>query len=88
MRRSGGYRSGMAMEMTISLGSEQYVLRHEGDAVQVGRQVGDDVTWLETVDASLLPGPAREALERGDAADEALLNSLRGVLQAEVERGG
>jgi hypothetical protein len=88
MRRSGGYRSGMAMEMTISLGSEQYVLRHERDAVQVGRQVGDDVTWLETVDASLLPGPALEALERGDAADEALLNSLRGVLQAEVERGG
>jgi hypothetical protein len=78
----------MAMDMTIPLGSEQYVLRHEGDAVQVGRQVGDDVTWLETVDAGLLPGPARDALERGDASDESLLNALRGVLQAEVERGG
>jgi hypothetical protein len=64
------------------------VLRHEGDAVQVGRRVGDDVTWLETVDAGLLPSRAREALDRGDASDEALLNALRGVVQAEVERGG
>jgi hypothetical protein len=78
----------MAMDMTIRLGSEEYVLRHEGDDVQVGRQVGEDVTWLETVDAGLLPGPAREALDRGDASDEALLNALRGVVQAEVERGG
>jgi hypothetical protein len=74
--------------MTIPLGSEQYVLRHEGDAVQVGRKVGDDITWVETVDAGLLPDPAREALDRGDASDEALLTALRGVLQAEVERGG
>lgn len=78
----------MAMDMTIPVGSEQYVLRHEGDAVQVGRQVGDDVTWVETVDAGLLPDAARDALDRGDASDEALLTALRGVLQAEVERGG
>lgn len=78
----------MATDMTIPLGSEHYVLRYEGDAVQVGKQVGDDVTWVETIDVGLLPDPAREALERGDASDEALLTALRGVVQAEVERGG
>ena len=31
---------------------------------------------------------AREALERGDTSDEALLTALRGIVQAEVERGG
>jgi hypothetical protein len=40
------------------------------------------------VDLELLPGPAREALDRGDTADEALVTALRGVAQAEVERGG
>ena len=74
--------------MTIQLDSEEYVIRPEGDAVQVGRRVGGDVTWLESVDSSLLSGPAREALDRGDTSDEALLTALRGVLQAEVERGG
>jgi hypothetical protein len=78
----------MSDDVTIRLDSEEYVVRPEGDSVQVGRRVGDDVTWLETVDAGLLPGPAREALDRGDASDEALLTALRGVLQAEVERGG
>jgi hypothetical protein len=43
---------------------------------------------LDTVDPALLSGPAREAVERGDASDEALLTALRGVVQAEVERGG
>jgi hypothetical protein len=55
--------------------------------MQVGRRVGDDTAWLETVDLGLLPGPAREALDRGDTADEALLTAVRGVTQAEVERG-
>ena len=56
--------------------------------LRLGRRVGEDLTWLETVDLGLLPAPAREALARGDSTDEALLTALRGVVQAEVERGG
>ncbi|WP_347059672.1 hypothetical protein ABC795_04290 [Blastococcus sp. HT6-30] len=78
----------MTDEMTIQLDGEEYVLRPEGDGLQVGRRMGGDVTWLDTVDGSLLPGPAREALDRGDTSDEALLRAVRGVVQAEVERGG
>ena len=78
----------MSDDVTIRLDSEQYVVRPDGDSVRVGRRVGGDVTWLDTVDGGLLSGPAREALDRGDASDEALLTALRGVLQAEVERGG
>ena len=78
----------MSDDVTIELDGAQYVVRPDGDSVQVGRRVGSDVTWLETVDRSLLTGSAREALDRGDASDEALLTALRGVLQAEVERGG
>ncbi len=74
--------------MTIRLDSEEYVLRPEAEGIQVGRRVGEDETWLDTVDRGLLPGRAREALDRGDASDEALLTALRGVVQAEVERGG
>ncbi len=78
----------MTDDMTIDLSGETYVLRREGTGVQVGRRVEGEVTWLDTVDAGLLPGPAREALERGDTTDQALLTALRGVVQAEVERGG
>jgi hypothetical protein len=78
----------MSDDMTIQLDSETYVVRPDGEDVQVGRQVGGDVTWLDTVDAGLFTGAAREALERGDSSDEALLTALRGVVQAEVERGG
>lgn len=78
----------MSDEMTIQLDSEEYVVRPEGTGMQVGRRVGGDVAWLETVDGDLLPDPAREALGRGDTADEALLRAVRGVAQAEVERGG
>ena len=78
----------MTEEMTIRLDSETYVVRPDGGGVQVGRRVDGDVTWLDTVDAGLFTGAAREALERGDASDEALLTALRGVVQAEVERGG
>ena len=74
--------------MTIDLSGETYVLRREGAGVQVGRRVKGEVTWLDTVDAGLLPERAREALDRGDTSDEALLTALRGVVQAEVERGG
>jgi hypothetical protein len=82
----------MTDDMTIQLDSETYVLRPDGDGVQVGRRVegdeDDGVAWLDTVDTELFPAPAREALERGDTSDEALLTALRGVVQAEVERGG
>jgi hypothetical protein len=77
----------MTDDMTIRIDSEEYVLRQDGDGLQVGRRNGEDVTWLDTVDLDLLSGPAREALDRGDASDEALLTALRGVTQAEVERG-
>jgi hypothetical protein len=53
----------------------------------VGRRVAGDVTWLDTVDLGLLPAPAREALERGDASDETLLTAVRGIAQAEEDRG-
>jgi hypothetical protein len=78
----------MSDELTIQLDGETYVVSGTGGGVRVGRRVGDDVVWLDDVDASLFPGPAREALDRGDASDEALLTALRGVVQAEVERGG
>jgi hypothetical protein len=78
----------MSDDMTIQLGGETYVLRREDDGLRVGRPVGEDVAWLETVELSLFPAHAREALDRGDTSDEALLISLRGVVQAEVERGG
>ena len=78
----------MSDDMTIRIDSEEYVLRQDGDGLQVGRRNGGDVAWLDTVELELLPAPAREALERGDTSDEALLTALRGVTQAEVERGG
>ena len=77
----------MSDDMTIQIDNEQYVIRQDADGLQVGRQNGDDVVWLETVDLGLLPDKAREALERGDTSDESLLTALRGVTQAEIERG-
>lgn len=78
----------MSDETTIRIDSEQYAIRPEGDGLKVGRRIGDDVQWLDTVPLDLLPDKAREALERGDTSDESLLTALRGVVQAEVERGG
>jgi hypothetical protein len=78
----------MSDEMSIRLDSEEYVLRPDGATLQVGRRVGGDVTWLDTVDTGLLPDAARRALERGDTDDAELLTALRGVVQAEVQRGG
>ncbi|HLM04495.1 MAG TPA: hypothetical protein VK402_04805 [Blastococcus sp.] len=78
----------MSDDMTITIDSEEYVLRQDGDGLQLGRRVSGDVAWLDTVDLGLLPAGAREALQRGDASDESLLTALRGVVQAEVERGG
>jgi hypothetical protein len=74
-------------DLTIRLDSEEYVLRRGDDGLQVGRRVDGDVTWLDTVDLGLLPAPAREALERGDTSEPSLVTALRGVTQAEVERG-
>ena len=75
-------------DMTITVDSDEYVLRPDGDGLQVGRRVAGDVAWLDTVDLSLLPASAREALERGDTKDEALQTAVRGITQAEDERGG
>jgi hypothetical protein len=75
-------------DLTMRVDSEEYLLRREDDGLRVGRSIGGDVTWLDTVDLGLLPGPAREALESGDTSDESLLTAVRGVVQAEVERGG
>ncbi len=78
----------MSDELTITVDSEEYVLRPEGGSVRVGRRVGGDTAWLEDVDLATLPEGARSALERGDTSDEALLLALRGVVAAEVQRGG
>jgi hypothetical protein len=78
----------MTDDMTIELQGESYVLRQDGDHVRVGRRVGGDVAWLDDVDASLFTGEARDALARGDSSDEQLLTAVRGIVQAEVERGG
>ena len=78
----------MTDDMTIQVDSDEYVVRRSGEGIQVGRRMSGDVTWLETVDPDLLPEDARNALERGDSSNEALLTALRGVAQAEAERGG
>lgn len=78
----------MTDDMTFQLDGEEYVLRRDADGLQVGRQAGAEVTWLDTVDTGLLSAPARDALERGDTSDQALQTALRGIVQAEVERGG
>ena len=78
----------MSDDMTITVDSDDYVLRTDGDGLQVGRRIGGDVAWLDTVELKLLPAAAREALGRGDTSDEALLTAVRGVAQAEDERGG
>ena len=74
--------------VTIRMDGDEYVMRPDGDDLHVGRRVGGDVTWLDDVDTGSLPAAAREAVARGDASDESLLTALRGVIQAEVERGG
>jgi hypothetical protein len=78
----------MSDDLTVTVDGEQYVLRRDGDDVTVGRRNGADVAWLDDVDGSLFSGAAREALERGDTSDEALMTAVRGITQAEVERGG
>jgi hypothetical protein len=75
-------------DMTIDVDSDEYVLRPDGNGLRVGRRVGGDIAWLDIVDLTLLPSGAREALERGDTSDAALQTAVRGITQAEEERGG
>ena len=75
-------------EMTITVDSEDYLVRREGDNLRVGRRMGGDTTWLDDVELASLPADARIALERGNTSDAALLLALRGVVTAEVRRGG
>ncbi|MGY1835259.1 hypothetical protein ACI792_04260 [Blastococcus sp. SYSU DS0669] len=77
----------MSDEMTMQLDGDEYVVSPEGEGLRVGRRVGGEVTWLESVDGSLLDDQARAALSNGDTSDESLLRAVRGVVQAEVERG-
>ena len=78
----------MPDDMTIDLDGEEYLVRPDGEGLQVGRRAGGEVTWLDTVDAGLLPEPAREALGRGDTSDQSLLTAVRAVVVAETRRGG
>ena len=78
----------MRDEMTVTVDSEQYVLRREGDTLKVGRRTVDDTAWLDDVELSTLPADARIALEQGNTSDAALELALRGVVAAEVKRGG
>jgi hypothetical protein len=77
----------MSDSTTIELGGEEYLVRREGGNLQLGRQVGGDTVWLDEIEGSQLPGPAREALERGELDDPTLQTSLLGVVRAEVDRG-
>jgi hypothetical protein len=78
----------MTDDLTIDIDGETYVLRHEDGGFQVGRQADGDVVWLDTIDGGLLSEDAKAALDEGDPTDEALLTAVRGVVAAEVERGG
>ena len=78
----------MSEEMTVTVDGEEYLVRPEGNSMKVGRRVGGDTTWLEDVDVATLPEDARSALERGDSSDAALVLAVRGVVAAEVQRGG
>jgi hypothetical protein len=78
----------MDEEMTVTIDTEDYVIRPDGDSLKVGRRMGGDTTWLDDVELSSLPADARIALDRGNTSDAALLLALRGVVAAEVRRGG
>jgi hypothetical protein len=78
----------MDEEMTVTIDTEDYVLRPAGDSLKVGRRMGGDTAWLDEVELASLPADARIALDRGNTSDAALLLALRGVVAAEVRRGG
>jgi hypothetical protein len=77
----------MSDSTTIELGGEAYLVQREGGALRLGRQVGGDTIWLDDVDVDQLPGPAREALDRGEHTDQTLQTTLLGLVRAEVDRG-
>ena len=77
----------MSDSTTIRLGGEEYLVQRAGDVLRLGRQVGDDTVWLDEIDVAQLPGPAQEALERGEHTDQTLQTALLGVVRAEVDRG-
>ena len=78
----------MDEEMTVTIDTEDYVLRPDGDSLKVGRRMGGDTAWLDDVELATLPADARIALERGNTSDATLLLALRGGVAAEVRRGG
>ena len=78
----------MSESTTIELGGEQYLVQREGGTLRLGRQVGGETIWLDDIEVSQLPGPAQEALERGEHSDATLQTALLGVVNAEVNRGG
>lgn len=73
--------------MTVRLGGEEYLLRRDGADLRIGSHRGGEVRWLDPVDAGSLPEGARTALDRGNGSDETLLTAVRGIVQAEIERG-
>jgi hypothetical protein len=77
----------MGESTTIELGGERYLVQREGDTLKLGRQVGGDTVWLDDIEVSRMPGPAQEALERGEHSDQTLQTALLGVVRAEVDRG-
>ena len=77
----------MTESTTIQLGGEEYLVQREGDTLRLGRQVGGDTVWLDDLDVGQLPGPARDALDRGEHDDTTLQTALLGVVRAEVDRG-
>ena len=78
----------MSEATTIELGGEKYLVEREGGALRLGREVGGATTWLDDIEVSRLPGPARDALDRGEHTDQTLQTALLGVVRAEVDRGG
>ena len=78
----------MDEEMTVTIDTEDYVIRPDGESLKVGRRMGGDTAWLDDVELASLPADARIALDRGNTSDAALLLALRGVVAAEVRRGG
>ena len=64
-----------------------YLLRPDGDRYEVGR-VDDSCTWVGTLDASLLPDlPQVDGPQEAPEQERTLL-AVRGVENAEVNRGG
>ena len=77
----------MSDSTTIELGGEEYLVQRDGGALRLGRQVGGETTWLDDIAVADLPGPAQQALERGEHDDLTLQTALLGVVRAEVDRG-